>query len=318
MNNFLKLWGLGLTLAVIVAMSKALTTSGFHPMHIALLQAASSSVILGFFGLPDIRAALKRHWRYFVIASLLGFTLPQLIVFSTAQHLGVGIASLTYALPLLVTWLLSLALGLETFKVRHLLVLTVVVLGTVLFLLQPNTLSDSQWVTSDNALWLAVLVLVPLSLGMANIYRVQFWPASLPILHVAFMTNVFSTVSYLILLPALGEQSFSSIQLSGSSFLNLNGLLLMAMIAVLGGANQLLLFSLHRTAAPVFISQIGSVTTLCGGLLGFLVYQETYTTQTLLASLLILAGVMTYSRMKTDKADLSASRQHTTAAPSNK
>ncbi|WP_281646726.1 hypothetical protein [Parendozoicomonas sp. Alg238-R29] len=54
-------------------------------------------------------------------------------------------------------------------------------------------------------------------------------------------------------------------------------------------------------AQPTFIvnrAQIGSVTTFCGGLIGFMVFQEPYTLQTLLASLLILAGVMVYSRMK--------------------
>ncbi|WP_194842658.1 EamA family transporter [Endozoicomonas sp. OPT23] len=294
MNNILKLWGLGLTLAVIVSLSKALTTSGFHPMHIALLQAAGSVFVLGAFGLPNIKTTTRQHWRFFAIASLLGFTLPQMIVFSAAEKLGVGIASLTYALPLLITWLLSLAFKLETFRFKHLFVLLAAVSGTALYLYQADLFINTALHTSETGFWLFILALVPVSLGVANIYRVQFWPARQPTLHVAIMTNLFSAMSYIVFMPVLGDQTLpsSEIMLSASSL----GLILL--VVILGGINQLLLFSLHRTAAPVFISQIGSVTTLCGGLLGFIVYQEMYTAQTLIASLIILISVTVFSRMK--------------------
>ena len=299
MNNFLKLWGLGFTLALLVVLSKALVTNGFHPIHIAFLQAAGSAVILAGFGLPDITSVVKRHWPFFATASLLGFTLPQLIVFSAADQLGVGIASLAYALPLLVTWLISLSLGMERFRVSHLLLLMFAIAGSMLFLLQPVTIEEGHISIITNPEWLLILALVPVCLGTANVYRVRKWPSNLPVLHVAMMTNLFSSFSYLLVLPTLGQQhNLTSELFTASSILRLEILGLISLVIILGGINQLLLFSLHRTATPVFIGQIGSVTTFCGGLLGFLIYDEPYTTQTLAASLIILAGVTLYSHIK--------------------
>ena len=67
---------------------------------------------------------------------------------------------------------------------------------------------------------------------------------------------------------------------------------------VIAAKGQYLLFSLQKTASPIFIGQTGSISALCGGVLGFIVFRESYQFSTLLGSLLIVFGVAGFSRQQ--------------------
>jgi len=88
MHNYLKLWAMGISLALSVVLAKYLISDSFHPIYVALLQSIGSVLFLSIFGLQGLFAYLRQHFSYYVFASLLGFTVPQLLVFHTVEHVG--------------------------------------------------------------------------------------------------------------------------------------------------------------------------------------------------------------------------------------
>ncbi|WDE06083.1 DMT family transporter [Thalassomonas viridans] len=289
-NNNLQLWLMGLFLALVVLIAKSVINAGVHPIYVAFFQAAGSFLYLVLTGAGrSVRLrVIKEHFTFFMIASLLGFTIPQLIVFSAVNHVGVGIASLSYALPLIVAYLISLKIGLERFNLKSLLFLLLSVAGTVVYLFRSEYFLDFE----GSKIWFIVLLLSPLSIGVANVYRSVKWPQDIAIPATALLTNAFSSVTYLFLLLAM-QVEFNA-DLWGQD----NVAVLLGALMLLSGVGQYLLFALQKNAGPVFIGQTGSIVTLFGGILGYLVYNDAYSYHTFAGSLLIFIGVYYYSKIK--------------------
>lgn len=289
-NSNMKLWLMGLFLALVVLIAKSVIDAGIHPIYVSFFQASGSALYLISTGaFKGVKLTLvKRHFSFFVIASLLGFTIPQLIVFSSVNHVGVGIASLSYALPLIVTYLISLKMGLEPFNIKGLLFLLILVVGTFAYLFRSEYILDF----SGSWSWIILLSLSPISIGIANVYRSVKWPTDLPVLHVALLTNLFSAITYLFLILILAP----SFDITSSEKLDVT--LLLFILMLLSGTGQFLLFSLQKSVGPVFIGQTGSIVTLFGGVLGYVFYGDSYSIYTFIGSLFIFIGVFYYSKYK--------------------
>lgn len=301
LTNHLKLWSLGVMLAITVTLATLLIQEGFHPAVLSLVQAAGSVLILYLWQAPklnhrslihvaslqhfvQISSSVKKHWHYFFIASLLGFTIPNLIVLFSADAMGVGIASLAYALPIIFAYGVTVLIGddkLHRYKVGTLAMISI---GTLIYLYQPSLLKQG----SVSWAWLVLLLIAPLSVGIANVYRGRYFPKEVPIPQVALLTNAFSVFSYLLLMPFTFE---IPMMISNEHVAILIGL------AGLGALSQLTLFSLQRTASPVFIGQIGSITALFGGLLGAMLFGEVIHFNTAIGAFIILLGIVSFSRL---------------------
>jgi drug/metabolite transporter (DMT)-like permease len=288
--NNIQLWVMGLFLSVIVLIAKSLIEAGVHPVHVAFLQAAGSFLYLLLAGAGKFveLKIIKKHFMFFLIASLLGFTIPQLIVFSIVSHVGVGIASLSYALPLFISYMISLKLGLEKFNLKQLLFLVVSATGTFIYLLSSKYMSSLE-ITN---VWIIVLLLSPISIGIANVYRTMKWPKDVPILGVAILTNACSSVTYILLIMLMQLDINPGFNLGNKTSIQLIVLML------LSGVVQYFLFALQKNAGPVFIGQTGSIVTLFGGMLGYIFYNDSYSYYTFFCSLLIFIGVYYYSKYK--------------------
>lgn len=290
MHNYLKLWAMGISLALSVVLAKYLISDSFHPIYVALLQSIGSVLFLSIFGLQGLFAYLRQHFSYYVFASLLGFTVPQLLVFHTVEHVGASVISLTYAFPLLITYLLSVTLFEERLMIKSVLFLLVAFLGTVLFLFK----ADFVEMEKSNYTWGSAILLIPIVISMANIYRGRFWPQGVSVYMVALLTNLFSFVSYGI---------FAAVQmpdLPNADYLGGEHILAIAMLMVLASVGQYLLFSLHTSSSAVFIGQTGSITTFFGGIFGFVFFGESYQVSTLIGSVLILVGVSKFSQYQSE------------------
>lgn len=289
-KNVVMLWMMALALALVILISRKLMADGLHPLHMALIQAMGSflSILVARQGMLPARAPLQAGIRYFAWASLLGFTLPNLIVFTAVPHTGVGLATLAHTMPLVVAYLIALGLRVESFHLRKLAFLAVTVAGAVLFA-ATRLGGDGLGLTP----WHALLFLAPLSIGVANIYRSVSWPTGLRPTEVALATTFMATITFsalALLLPARTPADF---------FLDPHHLGLVSIFVVLAGLGQWLLFHLQDAAGPVFIGQTGALVALFGGVLGFVFFGEAYTLLTLLGSLLIILGVYQYCQIST-------------------
>ncbi len=287
-KNVIMLWLMALALAIIILISRQLMSHGLHPLHMALIQALGSflSILVVRRGTFPALSRLRQGARYFGWASLLGFTLPNLVVFTAVPHTGVGLATLAHTMPLVVAYFIALVLRVESFHGGKLLFLAVTVAGAALFA-ATRLGSGSGGVT----LWHGLLFLAPVSIGIANIYRSVSWPEGLRPTEVALATMLAATVIFVVLaiiLPVHTPLVF---------FLDVKHLLLLTIFMALAGLGQLLLFHLQEAAGPVFIGQTGALVALFGGILGFLFFGETYTAVTLLGSLLIILGVYKYCQI---------------------
>jgi len=286
MSVYFQLWSMGGLLAISVMLAKQLLMQGFHPIYLAGLQALGSMLFLSAFGVKGLFGSLGSKFRYYVLASILGFSAPQLLVLYAAEHLGASIIALSYAFPLFLTYLLSSFITKSKLTLKPMLYMLAAFVGSLIYLYKPDVLLFDQQQHS----WLLLLVLVPLFLSLANVFRSQFWPVGVPVFHVALLTNLFSFFSYLLVATYVRPTLPMLHNIDISAYLNV-GLL---MLVSAGG--QYLLFSLQKNASPAFVGQTGSITTLLGGGLAYVFFAESYQLSTLFGSLLILLGVMGFSR----------------------
>ncbi|MBL7649195.1 MAG: DMT family transporter [Candidatus Hydrogenedentes bacterium] len=290
-KNVVMLWLMALALAIVILISRHLMAHGLHPLHLALIQALGSflSILAVRRGTLPALPLLRESTRYFAWASLLGFTIPNLIVFAAVPHTGVGLATLAHTMPLVVAYIIALGLRVESFHLRKMVFLAVTVAGAALFA-ATRLGAGSGGVTP----WHALLFLAPISIGIANIYRSVSWPSGLRPTEVALVTTLAATVTFSALalkLPVHTPLSF---------FLDAKHVTLLAFFMALAGLGQLLLFHLQDAAGPVFIGQTGALVALFGGVLGFVFFGETYTAVTLLGSLLIILGVYKYCQISAE------------------
>lgn len=294
--NFSFLWLSAFSLTIVLLIAKYAVQAGVHPLHFTFLQAFGSFIFIYFFNLlsgvssnssKDIRANIT----YFTTASFLGIALPQLLVFYAVIHVGVGVASLSYCLPLVVTYFISISINMERIDFIKILFLVMTVMGTFIYLFRMDYLKEIES-GSTSMFWYLILLIVPFSLGIANIYRTINWPKSLPTTVIAQYTNLASTILLTIIIL------FFASDLSYVGQLNREVIVLLLIQMVFSGISQIFAFILQKKAGPVFISQTGSVVTVLGGILGYLVFSESYNINTLVGSILIFTGVYLFSLRK--------------------
>ena len=271
--NAAMLWSMAASITLSLLLTRYLQAEGLHPIHAALIQACGCFLVVALFDRPSLRPLLRRDaLTYFAIASLIGFTIPRLVVATAVTHTGVGLTTLAFTLPLVVTYGIAIAIRVESFDRMRFAFLTITLLGALIYV------STRLEAVSVELGWVAILLMAPLTLGIANVYRSMAWPADLPPTAVALATALFSLISYM-----------------GILVLNpVSTPLLLFMLAA--GFEQRLIFKLQRSAGPVYIGQAGALVVLFGGIMGYLLFDETYTVITFAGSILILVGVITYGR----------------------
>lgn len=285
-KNAVMLWSMAASITVSLLLMRQLQAEGLHPIHAALFQALGCTLVLALVDRPALGPLLRRPdaLLYFAVASIVGFTVPRLVVALAVSHTGVGLTTLAFTLPLVVTYGIALAIRVESFDRWRLGFLLLTLAGAMVYV------STRMNAMALEGFWFAVLMIAPLALGVANVYRSTAWPGDLRPTTVAFATAVFSLVTYLGLATATG---------AATDFVLLArpwNLAMLALFMLAAGLEQALIFQLQRDAGPVYIGQAGALVVLFGGVTGYVLFDEHYTAVMLGASFLIIAGVVNYCR----------------------
>lgn len=225
----------------------------------------------------------RRTLAYGVITGAI-FALPNALAFSAIARVGAGFVSLGFAFPLLITWLMALALGMERFQWRRLAgVMLGLSGGAILALgkaLEPGA----------SAVWMAAVAAIPVVLAIGNIYRTRFWPGDAAPLFLAALMLLFAALWLLPMVALLEGRPLS--RLFGSRY---GAWLLLGETAIFA-LFYFLYFLLQKIAGPVYLSQIGIVTAPIAIALAVAFLDEPVPPHLLPAGALVLVGTLIVQR----------------------
>jgi drug/metabolite transporter (DMT)-like permease len=269
----------GIVIASHTLMAKQAHGFGVAPVVYALASAAGASVVLLAFRLvKDRRAGLTRpEVVYGLVAGLISVAIPQVLIYSASAYVSAGIASLAFAFPTPLTYLLAGLFGLERMSAGRTLGVGIAFGGAATL-----ALTRSAGLAGDS-LWVVLAMLAPLAIASGNIYRARFWPEGSQPLDLAFAMSAAGALWLGLALAASGGVSPADIAPEGYVFL--------VAASVLAAFGNVIYFELQRLGGIVSFSQIGYVGAVLGLAGGALILGEHYGAATLAAALVIAAGV---------------------------
>jgi len=278
------LLAVGTLLATSVVLAKAGAQAGWPPL--ALLQWA-------LLGAPLLQLLLHGTWRnlktldrsaigYMILSGIL-FAVPNALAFGAAGEVGAGFVAFCFAFPLMITYLLALALRMEPFQALKFTGVALGLIGAVL-------LAASK-ATAPGGLtpWAIAALSAPVIIAVANIYRTRYWPKGVTpvLLSTGMMVGGFLTM--------LVINRGAGLPLAPDTWNSTSAGLLAAQI-VLFAALYDLYFRLQKLAGPVYLSQIGSVAAVSGAALAFGAFGEVPSPAHFAAFAAVGAGIYLVSR----------------------
>lgn len=275
----------GTFLALSLVVAKLADSAGAPRLTFLMTAMAGAGIVLGTIGALQRRsmALNRRTLEYAAVAGAL-FAVPNALAFLAIRHVGAGFISLSFAFPILLTWLLAVWLSLERLRALRLLgVLLGLSGGLVLAAAKAGGAGGAQG-------WVLLVLAMPLVIALGNIYRTLRWPdGTAPVFLAALM--MFGGAVTLLPFVLLLEPGQSLALFTTGAALRLL-LVEVAVFSVL----YLFYFVLQKLAGPVYLSQIGTVAALVGTLIAVLALGEAPPPNLGLAALLVALGTVLFHR----------------------
>lgn len=275
------LLAVGFLIAATVNLSKLAGAAGVAPPLFAFAMALGSGIVLLAIALlmkermPRDRQGLI----YVAIAGFLGVAAPNYLAFEVARHVGAAYASVPYALSPLMTYAMSVMVGIDEITPRRMLGLALGFFGTMIIVAGRIFSADSAPIV-----WLLGALMMPVLVASGNVYRTLRWPKNLGPMPLAAGMMLASAL-WLVPVVALAMPAFAPLaQWPGG-----------AVVAAQVAASVLmywLFFILQRGAGPVYLSQIGYVSAGFGVLIAAILFGEQVTASMLAGLGFVACGVV--------------------------
>lgn len=282
---FACLLGVGTLLALSLVIAKLADQAAAPRLSFLMAAMAGAACVLtGIAALQDQPMPLTRRTLEYAVVSGVLFALPNAFAFLAVRHVGAGFIALSFAFPILVTWLLAVLLQLERLRMVRLLGVLLGLGGGVLL-----AAAKARGVDGAHG-WAVLVVAIPVILAVGNVYLTLRWPSGTsPV----FLAALMLLGGALTLLPfALISEPGQLPALLGSAAV---GRLLLLEIAVFA-IQYVFLFVLQRLAGPVYLSQIGTVAALVGTLVAVGLMGEAPPPNLALAGTLVALGLTLFHR----------------------
>lgn len=224
--------------------------------------------------------ALTPHrLRYFLIAALISYAIPNFLLFSAIPHLGAGYAGIMYTLSPIVTLILSILLGVRRPNALGIAGIVVGFIGAVM-------VATTRGVADRPAdiFWVVIGLLMPVCLALGNVYRTYDWPKDTGPIELAAGSHLATAAMLLLAVLGLGQVG---------SFATLGGVPWLVLLQAASAAAMFAFyFRLQAVGGPVYLSQIGYVAAAIGLGAGVLFLDEHYRLLTWLGAAIIVVGVI--------------------------
>ena len=213
--------------------------------------------------------------RFSVIAGLVSYVIPNVILFAVIPHAGAGYMGLMFAQSPVFTLAFSALLGLKTPNRLGLAGIAVGLTGAAIVSLTRGAAPDAP-----DLFWIVAGFAVPVALAVGNVYRTVAWPDNTSPDALAFWSHGAAIVAFIALL-FLVEPIASLAAVPGAALLQ----------AVAAAATFPLFFRLQHLGGPVLLSQIGYVAASVGLVIATFLLDERYSLATWAGALVIAAGI---------------------------
>ncbi len=267
---------LGLSLVI----AKLAIGSGAAPLPFLLLAMIGAGTVLLVAERMKMRQPFvmsPRIVEYGLVAGGL-FALPNAIGFLAVAHVGAGFLSLTFAFPILITYFLSLVLGMDRFRLVKAFGVVFGLSGGIVLALSKISSGDSPWV------WVVLSLTSPFIISAGNIYRTLRWPSGASSMYLAAVMLLSAGILLAPITIKLYPNEFAAL------FATPRIPLLLFAQTCLFSIMYLFYFILQRLAGPVYLSQIGSVAAVVGTVVSIVLLGEASPRNILLAAGLVAVG----------------------------
>lgn len=271
---------IGVLVACNFSLSKFAVTKGIAAIDVMVIPMAGAALLLIAILVPQNRWQMSQfsHFRYYVIAGLLGVSLPNLASSLALQELNASTFSVLVTLSPVFTLLFAYPFERSSLTKSKLMGMFIGLLSAMLVTITPS-LETTVDITS-----LLIALTVPLLLGAGNVYRSRAFPSNAnPIALAAGML----TVQSLIWLPF--SNAFGGWAATGAEWV-------LPVMTINAALSYLLTFRFQKVTDGVGFSQVGNVVTISGVLIGVTAYGEAITFELILATVLLGCSLYLFNK----------------------
>ncbi|MFW3613605.1 EamA/RhaT family transporter [Billgrantia antri] len=275
----------GSLLALSLVVAKLADRAGAPRLSFLMVAVSGAGLLLLVLaGLQRQPMRLDRRIVEYALVSGALFALPNALGFLAVRHVGAGFVSLSFAFPILVTWMLAVGLGMERIRALRLSgVLLGLAGGVLLAWAKAGGMQGAQG-------WVALVLTIPLIIALGNIYRTLRWPGEAGPVYLAALMLIGGALTLAPFVLAFEAHQFGQL-IDSTGVLRL----LLAEVVVFT-VLYVFYFVLQKLAGPVYLSQIGMVAALVGTLIAVSLLGEAVPPYLGLAGVLVLLGAVLFHR----------------------
>jgi drug/metabolite transporter (DMT)-like permease len=216
--------------------------------------------------------------QFALLSGLISYVAPNFLTYSVIPKIGSGLAAIMYALSPVVTALLSFLLRVRPPSVFGVIGIVLGLAGGLIIIVSRNAKFST-----DSLFWLMAALLIPVFLGIGNIYRTLAWPQGASPRRLAAMTNL-AAVPPLALIALVQNGSLDLAPLAAVPGL-------VALQIAVSTVMFLMFFQLQQLGGPTYLSQIGYVAAAVGVVIGVAWLGESYPPSVWLGAGVVAAGI---------------------------
>ena len=223
--------------------------------------------------------------KFSVISGCLSYVLPNFLTFMVIPKIGSGLTAVMFALSPVATALISIFLRVRPPNLWGIFGIALGLVGALII-----TLGRNSNLETNGSSWIIVALLIPIFLGLGNVYRTLAWPEGASPHGLAAYTNL-AAVPFLLLIFI-----FTGFDLA--PLFSLGGLVTLQILV--STIMFLMFFQLQQVGGPTYLSQIGYVAAAVGLFIGAVFLGEIYPKSVWIGAGVVALGiaVSTWSGLK--------------------
>ena len=273
--------GTGTMLGLNFPIGKLALTSGVDPaLWAAVISLGAGLAMLAITTIFERdRKTLNSILKFATVSGFLSYVMPNFLTFAVIPKIGTGMTAIMFALSPVVTALLSIIFRIRPPNKFGMIGIALGLAGAVVIIFGRNS-----GIKAGASIWLFAALLIPIFLGLGNVYRTSAWPDGASPRQLASYTNL-AAVPFLVAIALLLNGSLDLQALS-----KIPELIVLQLIV--STTMFLMFFKLQQIGGPTYLSQIGYVAAAVGLLIGVTLLGESYAISVWLGAGVVAMGVI--------------------------